>query len=72
MDFARAARTEVPFGKHKGQTLDDVASIDEGLRYLDWMVGCDWLFGQFKAALETYLADSSIAKEVEAARLEAL
>ena len=28
---------EMPFGKHKGKTLDQIAETDQGLLYLDWL-----------------------------------
>jgi hypothetical protein len=64
--FYDAAVFIMPFGKYQGRKLDDIASSNEGLRYLDW------LFGEGKditkpwhAAVATYLADPSIKKELE-------
>ncbi len=37
--YELSRRFVVPFGKHKGRTLADVGSTDEGLSYLGWMVG---------------------------------
>ena len=63
--FKRASQTTIPFGKHKGETLDHVASTDDGLRYLDWLASGDVpLFGQFKEAFLLYMSDSSIQKEI--------
>lgn len=33
------ADTLMPFGKHKGPTLGYIAEEDDGLRYLDWLIG---------------------------------
>jgi hypothetical protein len=64
--FAQARDFVLPYGTHKGKTLDKVAETDSGLRYLDW------LFGEIEAedsavrdALGVYLTDSAIASEVK-------
>lgn len=54
----------IPFGKHKDKTIGEVASTDEGLRYLDWMVGIAKP-GYFKNALESYLETPAISGEVD-------
>jgi uncharacterized protein (DUF3820 family) len=64
MTFAEAKNTIVPFGKEQGRTLDQVAMTDAGLRYLDWLSGQN-LYGRFKEAIEAYLTDPSIARELE-------
>lgn len=53
------------FGKHAGRTLDQVAGTDDGLAYLDWLVGQKWLRDPFKSTLEEYLSDESIQREIE-------
>ena len=69
MTFTEAAAFVMPFGQHKGRTLDDIASDDEGLSYLGWLRGVreeeeqDW---PVDLALATYLDDPAIAKELEA------
>lgn len=62
--FKVAKSYRMPFGKYKGQTLDDIASTDDGLRYLDWLAGED-IRGPLKDALEAYLDDESISTELE-------
>ena len=64
MNFKEAESTVLPFGKYRDRTIDSVASTDEGLRYLDWLIGQDNLYGEFKEALEVYLGDQSIQEEV--------
>lgn len=67
MTFQSARNYKMPFGKHKGQTLDGVASTDEGLQYLDWLRGereGREFKSEFDRALETYLGDPSIAEEL--------
>jgi len=54
---------KLPFGKYKGQTLDDVAKYDEGLLYLDWLLGC-CRRGDVKAKLQAYLLQPAIAAEL--------
>ena len=70
MTFAEAKFTRLPRGTHQGVDLDTVAASDEGLRYLDWMVGSDvwWARAdtEFGKALRTYLEDEKIQEEVRA------
>lgn len=62
--YKLASEFILPFGKHKGKTVDKVAETDEGLLYLDWLNGQDFVKGDLKTALETYLSDSSIAADL--------
>ena len=65
MTFKEAQEFQLPFGKHKGRTLDAVASEDDGLKYIDWLVGQEFVYGKTKEALLAYLGDPSIKKELE-------
>jgi hypothetical protein len=65
--FQEARDVLVPFGKFQGVPIDKVAYTDDGLRYLDWLRGKN-LYGRFKEALDTYLTDPSIVRELESAR----
>lgn len=68
MTFDRAKGFEMPFGKHKGRTLDDIAQDGDGLRYLDWMRNAREDEGKnmdVDKALRAYLNDPSIQKELE-------
>jgi hypothetical protein len=71
ISFAEASSTRMTFGKHSGKTIDSIAVDDDGLRYLDWLRGEMANESQtgHKAhifdALQAYLSDPSIAKEVE-------
>jgi hypothetical protein len=67
MTFEQAAATVMPFGRNRGRTLDEIAETDDGLRYLDWVMGWDKLHGTIKVALQVYLLDQAIADEVERA-----
>ena len=77
MEFIDAQQVLLPHGKYKDQTIDMIAQTDEGLLYLDWLVGTNywWLFRDFqggpdnnvKEALQAYLGDSDITAEVERA-----
>lgn len=67
-----AGKTVVPLGKYKGQTIDDVATTDDGLRYLDWLRGAmeydpyRWrLWGGFLERLAAYLDDFAVAHDLE-------
>lgn len=66
--FQQAKAFRMPFGKHRGVTLDDIARTDEGLRYLDWlrgdMEGKNHVGDAFKH-LCVYLDDFTIASELE-------
>jgi hypothetical protein len=65
MDFEEAGGFVLPLGKHKGKKLDDVAQSDEGLLYLDWLAGQEWVYGRLAEALKAYLTNPSIARDVE-------
>lgn len=72
--FNEAKNKEMTFGKYRGNTIDEIATDDEGLRYLDWLYGemsKDTQKGEkahFFDALKTYMEDPSIKREVEALR----
>ena len=63
MLFEQAKRFVIQFGKHKGETIDDVALSDEGLQYLDWLIGQD-IPEDLQDALETYLGDPAIQEDL--------
>ena len=63
MTWKESAEFTMPFGKYKGQALDKIAETDDGLNYLDWLVGEEELYGSTKEAIETYLDDPLIKKE---------
>lgn len=66
MKFQQAKRFRMRFGKHKGKTLDDIATTDAGLLYLDYMRGLKSLADSMtKMAINTYLNDPPIARELE-------
>lgn len=69
--FKQAAEFVMPFGKHQGRTLDQIAERDNGLLYLDWlrgeMDGDPPHFGSGRAAhvaLTVYLDDPTIVREL--------
>jgi uncharacterized protein (DUF3820 family) len=55
----------MPLGKYSGRTLDEIAATDKGLRYLDWMIGQEWVRDPLKANLKEYLALSAIARDLD-------
>lgn len=67
MDFTSACAFTMPLGKHKGKTLARIGANKEGLLYLDWLVGQDWVNGRLREALETYLKHPSIAMQIDSA-----
>lgn len=65
MNYDDAKNCTMAFGKHKSLTLDQIASTgDDGLRYLDWLVGQGWVTGTLKIALEVFLDDPATRKEL--------
>ncbi len=65
--FNQAKKYVMPFGKHKGETIDSIASTDEGLKYLDWLYGevTTSSVPQLRVMLKIYLEDETIAKELK-------
>jgi hypothetical protein len=63
--FKQAGDYVLTFGKHQGQTIDTVASTDNGLLYLDFLRGIRLDF-HTKNAVCTYLDDPTIAKDLAA------
>jgi hypothetical protein len=67
LEFKAAAATVLPFGKFKGQTIDQVAQTDAGLTYLDWARGAWTDCPRISRPIHTYLSDPAIAKDLETA-----
>ncbi len=67
MDFTEACGVVMPLGKHKNKTIARIGSNDDGLRYLDWLVGQDWVNGRLKEALGVYLKHPAVALQLDAA-----
>ncbi len=72
MEFRAAAEFKLSFGKYKGKTLDRIAETDEGLLYLDWLLGeRDNERGDSRSkdvvsdALYSYLSDNAIRSELD-------
>lgn len=65
--FTEACAFIMPFGKHKHETLARIGSNDEGLKYLDWLIGRD-LEGwpMLRTALGVYLKHPSNATKLDA------
>ena len=47
----------MPFGKHKGKSLDEIAEDDDGVRYLDWMRGVRDEGDSVREAIDRFLDD---------------
>ena len=54
---------EMPFGKYEGETLDEIASTDAGLRYLDWAAG--EFDGAAGDAVQAYCEQDTIQREID-------
>lgn len=68
--MSEARNTVVPFGKHKGRTLNDVASSTAGLLYLDKQRAREWVrdtHPEFSQALEAYLSEPGVSREIDRA-----
>lgn len=55
------------FGKHKGKSLNEIASTNEGLRWLDWAAGEFDPTSSAGAAIRMYVADPQVQREIEEA-----
>ncbi len=66
MTFQQSCQFKLPFGKHRGKTLNQVAETDEGLTYLDWFRGLD-LYPETREAVETFLNHEPVARDLRAA-----
>jgi hypothetical protein len=53
----------MPFGKHKGKTLDQIAETDDGLLYLDWLSD-QKLDRYLRTSVDVYLADDAIQRDL--------
>ncbi len=64
MNVRQAGSVIIPFGKYRGRSIDSVASTDEGMRYLVWLVDRAGP-GRFAVALKAYMADPAVKREVD-------
>ena len=51
----------MPFGKHKGRSLGDIA--DDDVLYLDWLIGQDWLKADLRECVSVVCESRS--KEID-------
>ena len=49
----------------RGHTLDEIGRDDEGLRYLDWLVGQPWLTSATKARIDAFLGQDSVKADLD-------
>lgn len=54
----------MPFGKYEGLTLLEISESDEGLRYLDWLLGCG-LRPSTQEIIEEFVELPHIAREID-------
>ena len=67
MKFSDARSHVIPFGKHEGVSVDDIAVTDSGLLYLDWLRGeltQSRTRPETLQVLETYLEDGTIKRDL--------
>lgn len=65
MKYRQARKFVMPFGSFEGSSLEKIAQTDEGLLYLDWITGQDFVQGPLKDALTAFLSDATIQRELE-------
>lgn len=70
MTFTEAAAFKMPWGQYRGTALDKIAEDDEGLRYLGWLHDQGIKDPRVRPAVAAYLADTTIAKELERVKLK--
>ena len=58
-----AKNYEMPYGRYKGKRLCEIAQTDEGLLYLDWLVGVV-AAGPVKKACMAFLDDNVLQDEI--------
>ena len=61
--FEQASSYRLQFGIHQGQAIEEIASTQRGLLYLDFLRGIRLDF-HTKNAVCTYLDDPAIAKDL--------
>jgi hypothetical protein len=64
MTFKEAKNTIMPFSEWQGKTIDQTATSDRGLLFLDRLQGSGKLCGRLKIAVDVYLSDATIAREL--------
>jgi hypothetical protein len=65
-NFTAACDYLMPLGQHKGKTLARIGANEEGLKYLDWLIGQEWVNGLLRANLEKYLGHPAISRQLDA------
>lgn len=61
--FQTAKIFKLTFGKYAGQTLDEIAVTDAGLKYLDWLRG-EVKTPRTRTMLSLYLDDPTISQDL--------
>ena len=66
MTFKEAQEYRIPFGKYQGEALDDIASTEDGLKYLEFIrTELQIKSAASRDVIETYLSDPTIRSELE-------
>ncbi len=50
----------MPFGKYTGIKLEEIP-----LKYLDWLIGQDWLKDPVKMCVEEYMSNDTVQRELD-------
>ncbi len=64
--FTDACGFVMPLGKYRGLTIARIGSSNEGLLYLDWLIGRKLKDGDLKDILEIYLSHPAISQKIDA------
>jgi hypothetical protein len=67
VSFETASNHIVLFGppKYRGKTIMEIARFDDGLKWLDYVIGQEWLYRGTKLMIERYLREDVIKRELE-------
>jgi hypothetical protein len=64
-DYAKNYRLRFGPKNYVGRTLDEIARQDDGLKYLDQLLGQDWVFQDTKDIIKAYLGSEAIKRDLE-------
>lgn len=57
----------IPFGKFINHTIEELSESDDGLLYLDWLIGQTWLKDPLKRKLEEFMSDDGVQADLREA-----
>lgn len=62
LTYQTARKVVIPFGKHKGKTIGDIARTKNGRSYLDYLLSWDQLREHTREAIELVMIEYKLAK----------